>query len=346
MVRVRSDVLPHVSLTGLNQSYYVQSKRPQSFPASPFASSRHSHRLLQVTFNLGFPLFAAPHFVDIAPAYYIVVPVSSLAPFSALSFQAPIVAQTSSAKETPAPKEKEASNAPPAPAARTPAGAGLPAPLLALMCDEDGPFLANKVFKTAPAQPLEPVDEATEKSAGVVLNALTFFDLVSTLAMRKLIGYGNRLLQIFCPTAFDALWAEKENFLEKVPDTLYPSTASVYSALTFELGGPHSCSIATGTPPRGPWWLDAGYHTWDIHCSPWRSDNPLGTQLGLLLSIIPSSASAHTKHAISIIQWAGSGIPRWFLNGHNSDETFAVGASEEQLQACEQRRQLAPRCGT
>jgi hypothetical protein len=51
----------------------------------------------------------------------------------------------------------------PAPAAAPPVakpGAGLPARLVALLCDENGPFLANEVFSATPSQPLEPIEEA------------------------------------------------------------------------------------------------------------------------------------------------------------------------------------------
>ncbi|KAJ7716565.1 hypothetical protein B0H16DRAFT_1741228 [Mycena metata] len=139
--------------------------RPQSPPASSFALAP-------------FAPFAA------APAYYIViVPAPSLAAFPVPFFQAPIVAQTPPAKETPAPKEKEASTAPPAPAARTPAGAGLPAPLLALMRDEEGPFLANEVFKAAPAQPLQPVEEEVPAPEWYAITRGRFVGVVNQFAL-------------------------------------------------------------------------------------------------------------------------------------------------------------------
>lgn len=161
------------------------------------------------------------------------------------------------------------------------------------------------------------------------------------------------LLQLFCPTAFDAFWEEKVNFLEKVPDALYPSTASVYSALTFELGGPHRRNIAAGTAHPivpGAWTLVTALGTY----SAVRGGHIILWELGLVCCLRPGATvlipagvvhysfvrvrSHETRY--SVIQWAGSGIPRWFLNGQNSDADFAVGASEEQLQAREQRRQV------
>ncbi|KAJ7606767.1 hypothetical protein DFH06DRAFT_1347907 [Mycena polygramma] len=51
--------------------------------------------------------------------------------------------------------------APPAPAVRAPvpAGAGLPAPLVAMLRDGEGPFVANEVFRVTPSEPLGPIDE-------------------------------------------------------------------------------------------------------------------------------------------------------------------------------------------
>jgi hypothetical protein len=38
-------------------------------------------------------------------------------------------------------------------------GAGLPARLIALLCNEKGPFLANEVFSATPSEPLQPIEE-------------------------------------------------------------------------------------------------------------------------------------------------------------------------------------------
>ncbi|KAJ7065912.1 hypothetical protein B0H15DRAFT_807673 [Mycena belliarum] len=47
----------------------------------------------------------------------------------------------------------------PAPATRTPAGAGLPAPLVALL-RSDGPWLANEVYSVTPTEALDAIEEA------------------------------------------------------------------------------------------------------------------------------------------------------------------------------------------
>lgn len=85
-------------------------------------------------------------------------------------------------KEAPTPKDKEAVT-PPAPAARVPPGAGLPAPLLALMRSEDGPFTANEVFSVPPAQPLAPVDEEVPAPEWYAITRGRFVGVVDQLCV-------------------------------------------------------------------------------------------------------------------------------------------------------------------
>ncbi|KAJ7016233.1 hypothetical protein C8F04DRAFT_1282113 [Mycena alexandri] len=56
-----------------------------------------------------------------------------------------------------------------------------------------------------------------------VLNTLVFIQLFSGLAIMRLISYGNQLLRIFVPSAFQALETQKQQFLKHDPDALYPS---------------------------------------------------------------------------------------------------------------------------
>ncbi|KAJ6451526.1 hypothetical protein C8R47DRAFT_1071647 [Mycena vitilis] len=87
---------------------------------------------------------------------------------------------------------------------------------------------------------------------GLVLQSLVFFQLFSTLAMKRLVGYGNHecgsLLEYYCTAAFLALQAQKDNFLKHNSDAIYPSDSSVFSAATFEFGGPHRQTTAEGLP--------------------------------------------------------------------------------------------------
>ncbi|KAJ7744431.1 hypothetical protein DFH07DRAFT_963656 [Mycena maculata] len=66
----------------------------------------------------------------------------------------PVIAPSPSGPPTVSPD----TTSPPAPAQRVPPGAGLPAPLVALLRTE-GPYLANQVFSTVPAEPLTPIEE-------------------------------------------------------------------------------------------------------------------------------------------------------------------------------------------
>ncbi|KAJ7790272.1 hypothetical protein B0H13DRAFT_2394633 [Mycena leptocephala] len=82
---------------------------------------------------------------------------------------------------------------------------------------------------------------------GIVLNALVFFQLFSSLAIKHLVGYGNRLLEVYCTAAFIALQSQKIDFLKHDPKALYPSDSSVFSAATFRIwpASPnHSCGVA------------------------------------------------------------------------------------------------------
>ncbi|KAJ7197988.1 hypothetical protein GGX14DRAFT_573830 [Mycena pura] len=71
-----------------------------------------------------------------------------------------ITTPSAPAPAAPAPAEKTAaSTAAAAAPARNP-GAGLPEPLVQLLRDEKGPFLANEVFSITPTEPLAPIEEA------------------------------------------------------------------------------------------------------------------------------------------------------------------------------------------
>ncbi|KAJ7023332.1 hypothetical protein C8F04DRAFT_1193584 [Mycena alexandri] len=185
--------------------------------------------------------------------------------------------------------------------------------------------------------------EETEKNPGVLLNALIFFELMSSLAMKHLLGYGNRLLSVFCPTAYNPLHDEKRSFLDKKPDLLYPSDSSVFSAATFELGGPHRRSLALGVPHRyipGAWECPHGPR--QIQFAAWGSHHSLGARLR---RVLPAGSSILLPTGLNslllLLQYAGSGIPRWFRNGQNTDVEFAMKADEEKHAAREERRQAA-----
>ncbi|KAJ7702599.1 hypothetical protein B0H16DRAFT_1748215 [Mycena metata] len=82
------------------------------------------------------------------------------------------------------------------------------------------------------------VPTAERRPYASILNALIFFQMFTGLAMLHLVGYGNRLLQMFVPDAFNLLSIEKNAFLQHDSSALYPCSSSVFSTATVEFG-PH-----------------------------------------------------------------------------------------------------------
>ncbi|KAJ7043429.1 hypothetical protein C8F04DRAFT_1250857 [Mycena alexandri] len=106
----------------------------------------------------------------------IMMPCAFMVPFGAQAQFAPALAPAAPAAPAPAVApapasqpdasapgiKTEAGAAAPAAATRPPVGAGLPAPLVAMLRDADGPFLANEVFSATPSQPLEVIEEEVD----------------------------------------------------------------------------------------------------------------------------------------------------------------------------------------
>ncbi|KAJ6480183.1 hypothetical protein C8R45DRAFT_783169, partial [Mycena sanguinolenta] len=104
--------------------------------------------------------------------------------------------------------------------------------------------------------------------------------------------------------------------------------SSVFSAATFEFGGPHRRTTSLGDPDC--------YHaaTWSVLTSlgkyvPMLGGHIIFWDLGLVVAF-PLGASILTptglirysfvkvrpgEHRYSLFQWAGSGISHWFQNG-------------------------------
>ncbi|KAJ6447642.1 hypothetical protein C8R47DRAFT_1231348 [Mycena vitilis] len=88
----------------------------------------------------------------------------------------------------PAPRAEKAAaaaapSAPPPPPTRAPAGAGLPAPLVALLRDNEGPFVANEVFSVTPTEPLGPVDEEVPAPEWYAITRGRFVGVVDQFAL-------------------------------------------------------------------------------------------------------------------------------------------------------------------
>ncbi|KAJ7766821.1 hypothetical protein B0H16DRAFT_1717161 [Mycena metata] len=78
--------------------------------------------------------------------------------------------------------EAAAPAAPPAPV-RPPVGAGLPAPLVAMLRDAEGPFLANEVFSVTPPQPLGSIEEEVEAPEWYAITRGHFVGVVDQYAL-------------------------------------------------------------------------------------------------------------------------------------------------------------------
>ncbi|KAJ7661510.1 hypothetical protein DFH06DRAFT_988371, partial [Mycena polygramma] len=137
------------------------------------------------------------------------------------------------------------------------------------------------------------------------------------------------------------------------PDAIYPSSSSVFSAVTFEFGGPHR-QAPGGVPDR----YEAG--SWAILTALGKYGYMHGGHiilwdLGLVVSfppgatiLLPPSIIRYSfvkvragEHRYAVLQWAGAGIFRWYTNGKRSDLEFAVNSTRLQHEARETRRRDA-----
>ncbi|KAJ7606769.1 hypothetical protein DFH06DRAFT_920133, partial [Mycena polygramma] len=122
------------------------------------------------------------------------------------------------------------------------------------------------------------------------------------------------------------------------PTALYPSDSTIFSATTFEFGGPH-CLPAT--PDRyepdawsvltalGTYSYLSGGHViiWDLGLV---ISFPAGSSIliptGLLRYSFVKVREGETRY--SMLQWAGAGVGRWFANGERMDADFGARATE------------------
>ncbi|KAJ6463647.1 hypothetical protein C8R47DRAFT_992589, partial [Mycena vitilis] len=129
---------------------------------------------------------------------------------------------------------------------------------------------------------------------------------------------------------------------------------SVFSAATFEFGGPHRQTAPDGAPNRfdGASWavltaLGKYAHKHGGHIILWDLGLvitfPPGTTILLPPSVIRYSfvKVRPGEHRYALSQWAGGGIQRWFDNGCHSDLEFAVRASKDRHNVREEHRRAA-----
>ncbi|KAJ6455646.1 hypothetical protein C8R47DRAFT_1228143 [Mycena vitilis] len=135
---------------------------------------------------------------------------SAMYPAAAAPTSAPSVApapEAAPAKSAPAAPPAAAPPAPAAPAPRNP-GAGLPAPLVALLRDEAGPFLANQVFSVTPPEPLTAIEEEVAAPEWYAITRGRFVGVVDQYALSAVaisgVGHGARKAYTTQGLALDA----------------------------------------------------------------------------------------------------------------------------------------------
>ncbi|KAJ6542991.1 hypothetical protein B0H19DRAFT_1077014 [Mycena capillaripes] len=107
------------------------------------------------------------------------IPVNPVVPSASPAAAAP---EAALAPAAPAPAAAAAAVPPAAPSVRNPS-AGLPAPLVALLRAEDGPFLANEVFSVTPTQPLEAIKEPVPAPEWYAITRGRFVGVVDQFAL-------------------------------------------------------------------------------------------------------------------------------------------------------------------
>ncbi|KAK7012196.1 hypothetical protein R3P38DRAFT_2551059, partial [Favolaschia claudopus] len=161
------------------------------------------------------------------------------------------------------------------------------------------------------------------------------------------------VFETYCEKAFRLLKAQKIALLDVDPLAHFPCETSNFSAVTFELGGPHRRTNHRGLPHTyepGSWSILTALGNYD----PTHGGHIILWDLGWVLTFAPGDSilipaglirysfvavrPGETRYAM--LQWAGSGIRRYFENGERDDTTFATSSTEaEHLARKRLRRQ-------
>ncbi|KAK7031675.1 hypothetical protein R3P38DRAFT_2521990 [Favolaschia claudopus] len=158
-------------------------------------------------------------------------------------------------------------------------------------------------------------------------------------------------MKTYCKKYSRLLKAQKTTLLDLDPLAYFPCETSDFSAITIELGGPHRRTNHRGLPHTydpASWGILTTFGNYD----PSRGGHIILWDLGWVLTfapgdsiLIPPGLIRYSFVAIqpgetrySMLQWAGSGIRRFFENGERDDTTFAMKATEEEHVAREQLR--------
>ncbi|KAJ6503173.1 hypothetical protein C8R47DRAFT_1067282 [Mycena vitilis] len=151
-------------------THHTRSAAPPALPLSPQMAG-YAAPLMMAVMLVPFPLMGMGGFLTLPSA----------APPSFAPSVAPVPESASAKSSAPAPPAA-APTAPPAPAPRNP-GAGLPGPLVALLRDESGPFLANEVFSVTPPEPLTAIEEAVAAPEWYAITRGRFVGVVDQFAL-------------------------------------------------------------------------------------------------------------------------------------------------------------------
>ncbi|KAJ7774631.1 hypothetical protein DFH07DRAFT_952343 [Mycena maculata] len=149
----------------------MTNSRTQVMPVPAVAASQPSGILVLGIPFIVFPL-ATPAYVAVAPP---VMAPATPAPAAVVTPAPPTAAP-------PAPSDTASTPATTAPALRTPAGTGLPAPLVALLRTA-GPYRANEVYSVVPEEPLGPIDEELAAPEWYAITRGRFVGVVDQFAL-------------------------------------------------------------------------------------------------------------------------------------------------------------------
>ncbi|KAK7027807.1 hypothetical protein R3P38DRAFT_2526584, partial [Favolaschia claudopus] len=161
------------------------------------------------------------------------------------------------------------------------------------------------------------------------------------------------LVDTYCKKTSRLLKSQKRELLAHDPLAHFPCETSDYSAITFELGGPHRRTNQRGLPytyDPSTWMVLTALGDYD----PAHGGQIILWDLGWVLWFAPGDnilippfirysfvAVRPGETRYSMIQWTGGGIRRFFENREVDDTTFAVGATEAEHSARECLRREA-----
>ncbi|KAJ7278654.1 hypothetical protein C8J57DRAFT_1221496 [Mycena rebaudengoi] len=194
-------------------------------------------------------------------------------------------------------------------------------------------------FSVVRTIPLTDLMQRTTPAAGAVWTALLMFEIFATLAMKRLAGYGNCLLQAFCPGFHIALANQMREMRAHDRRADYPCRSSLYPIATFDFG--RVPWTAADTSEDCPWVAfpvnDDEAGTWNVLTALGKFNHHKGGHiilwdLGLVTEFpqaLPFSSPVvlfgETRY--SLLQRTAGGISRWLFNGRRTDLDFAINAT-------------------